>query len=140
MFEKLGIDWKLLLFQIINFLILLFILRKVLYKPILNLLEARRKKIEEGLLKSEKFEEEWQKIKDMERAKASETEKQAVQIVEKARLDAVKKEKEILEMARKNSEKIVNDAKKDIAKEKERILEELKDETSDFIVFATERF
>ncbi len=44
-----GIDGKALMFQIINFVILFFILKKVAYKPILGLLEERRKRIDESL-------------------------------------------------------------------------------------------
>lgn len=139
MFESLGIDWKLLLFQTVNFLLLLFILKKVLYKPILNFLENRRKKIEEGLEKAERFETEWQKIKDIEKEKMSEVEKKAVQVMEKARLDAEKREKEIMEIAHEKSGKIIEEAKKEISQEKEKVLEELKKETADFIVFATEK-
>lgn len=139
MFERIGIDWKLLLFQIFNFLLLLFILRKVLYKPILNFLEARQKKIEEGLAKSEKFEEEWQKIKDVQKEKMAETEKEASLIIEKARADAEKKEKEILLVAKEKSEKIIEEAKLDISREKDKILSEVKKETADYVVFATER-
>ena len=139
MFESLGIDWKLLLFQTINFLFLLFILKKVLYKPALNFLENRRKKIEEGLEKAEKFEAEWQRIKDIQKEKMAESEKEAVQIIEKTRSDAQKKEKEMLFLAQQKSEKIIEEAKSDISKEKEKVLDELKRETSDYIVFAAER-
>jgi len=139
MLEKLGIDWNLFLFQIANFLILLFVLNKVLYKPVFNFLDARRKKIEEGLEKCEKFGEEWQKIKNIEKEKMEEAEKAAYKIVEKARVDAQIKEKEILELARQKAEKIIEEAKTDILREREKILEELKGETTDFIVFATEK-
>ena len=46
LFSKLGIDWKLLIAQIINFLVLLFVLYKFAYRPILSMLEKRTKKIE----------------------------------------------------------------------------------------------
>lgn len=139
MFEKLGIDWKLLAFQVFNFLLLFFILRKVLYKPVLNFLEARRKKIEEGLKKAESFEEEWQKIKDIQKDAALKSEKEASVVIEKARLSAEKKEKEILAFAQQKSEKIIEEAKQDISREKDKILEEVKKEAGDFIVFATEK-
>lgn len=47
--EALGIDPKLFIGQIINFLILLFILTKFAYKPIVKLLDDRRQKIADGL-------------------------------------------------------------------------------------------
>ncbi|MBI2042375.1 MAG: F0F1 ATP synthase subunit B [Candidatus Nealsonbacteria bacterium] len=139
MLEALGIDWKLLLFQIINFLLLMFILKKVLYKPMLSFLENRSKKIEEGLAKAEKFEAEWQKIKEAEKERIAEVEKKATQMMEKARIDAVAREKEILELAQQKSLKIIDEAKKEISREKEKASEELKNEMSGFIVFATEK-
>lgn len=139
MLESLGINWKLLVFQIINFLLLFFILKKVLYKPVLNFLETRRKKIEEGLAKAEKFEEEWQKIKDAQKEEMLKTEKEAALIVEKARLYAENKGREILVLAQQKSDQITEDAKKDIMREKEKILEEVKKEAAGYIIFATEK-
>jgi F-type H+-transporting ATPase subunit b len=139
MIDKLGIDWKLLLFQIANFLILFFILKKVLYKPLLEFLEKRRSKIEDGLNKAEKFEEEWQKIKEKEKETMDRAEKAALLIAEKARIDAQGKEKELAEEARVKALKIIEEGKKEVAMEKDRVLSELKGETSDFIISATEK-
>lgn len=110
-----------------------------MYKPIINFLEVRRKKIEEGLAKAEKFEEEWQKIKDIQKEMMSQTEKESVLLIEKARSDAEKKEKEILNLARQKSEKIAEETRRDILLEKDKILGELKKEVADYIVFAAEK-
>jgi len=59
----LGIDWQLLIAEIINFVILLLILKRFLYKPFLRLLEQRRVKIEEGIKKAEEAEKSLQKIR-----------------------------------------------------------------------------
>ncbi len=139
MIDKIGIDWKLLSFQVANFLILFFVLKKVLYKPLLGFLEKRRQKIEDGLNKAEKFEEEWQKMKDKEKEIMDRAEKAALQIAEKARLDGQAKEREMTGEARGKVEKIIEEAKKEIATEKETLLGELKGETADFIVAATEK-
>ena len=40
--ENLGIDWKILLGQIINFLVVLFVLKKFAYKPFLSVLNKRK--------------------------------------------------------------------------------------------------
>ncbi len=47
--SKLGIEWKLLLAQIVNFVILFLVLKKFLYKPLLNFMNNRRQKIADGL-------------------------------------------------------------------------------------------
>jgi F-type H+-transporting ATPase subunit b len=38
-----GIDWRLFIIQAINFGLVVFLLSKFLYKPILNVIEERRK-------------------------------------------------------------------------------------------------
>ncbi|MBI2593944.1 F0F1 ATP synthase subunit B, partial [Candidatus Daviesbacteria bacterium] len=51
-----GVQPVLLLAQIVNFLVLLWILNKLLYKPVLKVLEERKAKIEKGLKNAEEIE------------------------------------------------------------------------------------
>lgn len=55
--HKLGVDWRLLIAQLVNFIILFVLLKKLLYRPVLDLLERRRKLIEEGLQSAERSQE-----------------------------------------------------------------------------------
>ena len=55
--KEFGIQPTLLIAQIVNFLIILFILKKFFYKPIIKLLDDRKKKIEESLKNAELIEE-----------------------------------------------------------------------------------
>jgi len=48
-----GLEKSLFLFQVINFLIIAFILKKFLYKPLMKMLDARKDKIEKGLKDAE---------------------------------------------------------------------------------------
>lgn len=48
-----GIDWRLLIIQMVNFFLLMFILTKFLYKPLLETIEERRNTIEDGLKNAE---------------------------------------------------------------------------------------
>ena|SRR3989344_8504498 len=50
---QLGINWKLLLSQAVNFFILLVILRAFVYKPLLAVIKKRNEKIAQGLQKAE---------------------------------------------------------------------------------------
>src|SRR6202140_4437606 len=51
-------NWELFLSQVISFTIVAFLLRRFAYKPILAVLEDRRRKIEEGMLNAEKIKKE----------------------------------------------------------------------------------
>lgn len=53
LFAAFGVNWKLLLVQAVNFSVLLLILWRVLYRPLLNMIDERRKKIEEGVKAAE---------------------------------------------------------------------------------------
>ena len=95
LFSQLGIDWKLLLAQGVNFVILLIVLTKFVYKPLMKMVEERRKKIELGIKGGEKAE---QIIKQAEQEKTGiikEADTQAVAIISEAEKTAQKKAQEI---------------------------------------------
>ncbi len=48
-FSTLGIDWKLLLAQLINFAILIGVLGYFVYTPILRLLDERRERVKKAM-------------------------------------------------------------------------------------------
>ena len=60
--EKLGIQLPMLLTQIVNFTIMLLLLTKFLYKPILKALKERKEKISQGLIYAEKMQAEEEKM------------------------------------------------------------------------------
>jgi F-type H+-transporting ATPase subunit b len=51
--SQFGIDWKLFLSQLINFVLILIVLKFFVYNPVLKILKERNKKIKEGLDKAE---------------------------------------------------------------------------------------
>ena len=137
--SKLGIDWKLLIAQIVNFLVLLFVLWKFAYGPILAMLEKRQKKIEKGLKDAEaagkKLEESEEKQKEI--LKRARTE--AKDIVEKARIQAEKAKSEIAVEAKVQAEKIITSAKAEIEQEKQKTIAEIKSEIGGLVVAAAEK-
>src|SRR3990167_3579776 len=67
--EKLGLEPHILLAQIINFLILIFVLRRFLYKPLIKFLDKRKDIIEKGLNDAQKAKEELSKIQTIKEEK-----------------------------------------------------------------------
>ncbi|MDR1522444.1 MAG: ATP synthase F0 subunit B [Endomicrobium sp.] len=51
--QKFGLEAKLFLFQLVNFLIIVFILKRFLFAPLRKMLEQRKRKIEQSLLDAE---------------------------------------------------------------------------------------
>jgi F-type H+-transporting ATPase subunit b len=75
---KLELSWSTFLLEMVNFLILVWILKRFLYKPILNIIEKRRDNIEDILLSAKKMQAEAETVQQQYegRLKDWETEKQ----------------------------------------------------------------
>jgi F-type H+-transporting ATPase subunit b len=135
--ETFGWNWKLFLSQVISFGIVAFLLQRFAYKPILAVLEERRRKIEEGQLNAEKIKKE-----------LAEAEKRYQEILAKANADAQKMIDEARESAAHLSERkqqeaitaaeqIIAKAREASAIEHERTMESLKRELGRLVVDTT---
>lgn len=127
--EQLGVELQQLITQIINFAILLFLLTKFLYKPILKALNERKTKIAEGLEYAEKMKKEDEKTELKRQEIVKEAKIEAKKIIEEAKKDAKKQQSDILDKA--NSEALEIKAKARLELESERLLleKELKTKT-----------
>ena len=105
--EGLGLDIKLLIAQIVNFGLLFFILKKLLYKPIIKMLDDRKKTIEESLLNSKKIEEELNKLEERKSEVIGKVQREAQKEKESLIALAVEEKKNIIDEAKKSSEAIV---------------------------------
>jgi F-type H+-transporting ATPase subunit b len=135
--DTFGWNWKLFLAQVISFCIVAFLLRRFAYKPILAVLEDRRRKIEEGQLNAEKI-----------RKQLADAEKRYQEIVSKGNVDAQRMIDEARQSAAHLSERkqqeavaaaeqIVAKAKEAAALEHERQMQTLKRELGRLVVDTT---
>ncbi len=108
--NQLGIDWRLLLSQALNFFLLFLILRSFVYKPVVKILKERRKKIEEGLENAEKAKKRLEGISRLAKEKMKETENKALQILKQAEKKGKKNEAAILSQAREKEKNIFKSA------------------------------
>jgi len=95
------IDWFTVLAQIANFLILVWLLKRFLYQPILNAIDAREKRIAKELADADAKEAQAQKERDDFQHKNEEFDRQRAALLSKA-TDEVKAERQrLLDEARK---------------------------------------
>lgn len=137
--SNLGINWKLLLAQIINFLILLFVLHRFAYKPILKMLNDRTNKIEKGLKDAEESRKKLAEIAEKEKEIIAKARKDAREILKKVEDTAKKNKEEIAIEAKNQAEKIIINAKASIESEKAKMFREVKAEVTELVVMATEK-
>lgn len=136
---KLGVDWKLLLAQVVNFLILLFVLRRFAYKPMLKFLDDRSKKIETGLRDAKRATEKLSEIEAKERGVLEEARKESVAMIARARESAEKTAEKIMIESREESERVLNETRKKIAVERESMRTDMKQELAGLVLLATEK-
>lgn len=107
----------LLVAQIVNFLIVLFILKKLLYKPVLELLKKRQTTIKEGLEQAEQARVKLEKVVIEEKNILKTAQLQAKKIIEDAKQESTEIAKQMTDNTKKQTDKILKDAKDQIAKE-----------------------
>lgn len=119
--ESLGIDLKIILVQIVNFGILVFVLNKFLYKPVLKAVKA--KKEEYALIAKDKEEiaKEAEAMNSKRELIIKSAQKEKTDAVKEARLEAASLKKDALQKAQKEAKEIIEKAKKEIAAEKSKL-------------------
>lgn len=128
-----GIDWKLLLAQVVNFFLLLVILKKFAYKPLIGLMNSRKKEISDGLKFSEESKTKLENITVLEKEKLDEAKEEALQIVSASEKTAEKRKNEIILEARMKCIEAEFQSKKHISQEKESMLSDVRDEAKTLV-------
>ncbi|MDP3988292.1 MAG: F0F1 ATP synthase subunit B [Candidatus Levybacteria bacterium] len=109
--KNFGIDPMLLGAQVINFLIVLFLLKKLMYKPVLKLLKNRENTIKEGLAKAEEAQKLMEKTLEEEKKILKNAQNQASQLFDEAKAQGLENLRNSETYAKKQAEKILNDAR-----------------------------
>ncbi|OHB18234.1 MAG: ATP synthase F0 subunit B [Parcubacteria group bacterium RIFCSPHIGHO2_01_FULL_47_10b] len=136
---NLGIDWKLLLAQVVNFLILLFVLKKFLYKPVLTFLDKRKTLIQKGIQNAERIDEKLAQIQLKEDAVLTKARGTAQEIIATSKKTGVDESAQIVQQAEKRVEAMLQDAKQKIDSERDTALQEARHELGKLVLLATHK-
>jgi len=112
LFHQLGIDWKLLVSQGTNFLILLIVLTIFVWRPLLQLMRKRQGIIEDGVKKSEEADERLASIKDLQDAKMTEAEQKGLSLIKASEQEGVARKAEILQQAERSAAEVLKNAER----------------------------
>ena len=130
------IEANLLAAQIVNFVIVLLVLYKFAYGPILKTLNDRTKKIEKGLKDAEESQKKLQEITKKEKEVMTDAKKEAQTIIKKSEEEAKKNAEMIVAEAKNKTDKAIADAKNLIEQEKGKMLAEVKAEVAELVAAA----
>ncbi len=97
------IDWFTVAAQVVNFLILVWLMKRFLYKPILHAIDEREKRIATELANTDKKKAEAQKESDDFKHKNEEFDKQRAALLSKATDEATAERQRLLDQARKDA-------------------------------------
>jgi F-type H+-transporting ATPase subunit b len=137
--DKLGIEPSLFIAQLVNFAIIMILLNWLMYKPILGMLEKRKKKIQEGLELTEKMQGEWEKMEGKKAKVMEEARINGLKLIDEAKKQAKSEEHVILEETRKKSDDMIAKAKMEIAELKVSMDRQVRHEAVSLAVEMTKR-
>jgi len=138
-FSAFGLDIKILIAQLINFGILLFVLWKFAYKPMFKILDDRKKKIETGIENAAKAEEKLREMEEKEKKVLIEAKKEAAKILDEARLMAEESRKKNIDKTKEEIGQLINQEKENMRQEKAEILKSINREVADLVVATVEK-
>jgi F-type H+-transporting ATPase subunit b len=137
--ELLSLKPGILIWTWVTFFVLLIILRRVAWKPLVKIIEDRENTIAEDIRRTEQSRIEAEKIMTEQKAKLAETHEEVKKIMEENKQIAEKTRKEIVEKAREEANKIIDRGKTDIEREREEALLAIRKEVSSLVVGAASK-
>ena len=138
-FDAFGVDLPKLAFQIVNFLLILYLLNRFLFKRVLGLLDERGEKISKGLEDAEAAARDRELARAEREAALDEARKEAQTMIATATKIAEDSHAEIVAAARAEAEKVAARATEEITAEKQRAIAELRSQVADLALEAAGR-
>jgi len=124
--HQFGFDIKLFIAQVVNFLILAYLFKRFLYKPILNVFKEREEKINTGLGNAEKAKAALEHARIESDSIIKETRAEAQVIMDNTKKLAEEMRQDFTAKSKAESEKIVADAKAQALDEMKKVEKEVK--------------
>jgi F-type H+-transporting ATPase subunit b len=137
--EQLGINWGLLVAQLVNVGLLVWLLGQFLFKPILNMLNERTQRIQASLSEAEQVKQQLANVKSGYEAEVAKGRQEAAGIVAQAQERAKAQEAEIIAQARRDADRLREEARAQAAQEREQMLREAKGQIAELVTLTASR-
>ncbi len=134
-----GINLPGLIVQAINVLLVLFILRLFLYKPVLRMLDRRSTRIREGMEAAERMKEESARSEEEVKGRLEESRREGQSLINQATEVADRIREEAREEARKEGEVLITRARSEIQRERDDAVEMVRREFAGLAITAAEK-
>jgi len=138
-FASLGINLPLLIAFVINFIILLVMLGKFLYKPVLKMLDERAQRIKESMEWAESTKQEYEQAKVEVQKQIEKGRQEAQAIIAQALQKGEGLREEARKEAAEQAKTIVEKARVELEAERDKMVEDLRKEFVSLLVLASEK-
>ena len=132
--EQLGIDFKLMLAQAINFIVFFFIYKKFVAKPFRKFIKREREKEKEKEVLLEQVKEKESSLNESYRQYEDKVRRESLKILEKTKLEGEEVKAKIIAEAKQEAEEIKERTKKQMISEKKKMDEEARSKAVDLAV------
>ena len=135
----LDVNPGLIIWVTLTFIILLFILKKVAWGPILNCLNERENFIKDSLDKADQARVEAEKLLEENKANLAKAEEEAQKVIQQGREYGEKLKAQMLEESNSEAKKMITDAISEIERKNNEAFNKLKNQVADIAVSAAEK-
>ena len=135
----LGLDWRLFVGQLINFLVIFFVLWRFVLRPLAGMLQQRQKMIEDSIKNAKSLEAKLEDVEAEHQRTMIAAKKEATILLEQARKNADLRAQEMLAEAKASVAKIVAEGKQALAAERVQMIADTKKEIIGMVVASTEK-
>lgn len=136
---KIGFDWKMAFFNLINFLILFAILKKYFFKPIMKNVRDREKEVQDSVDNIQKAKTELMMAERKAQEMIDDAKVEANKVIEKASITAQETAEALKDKAKGEIETLVKQARRNIEIDKKDMKEALRADTAQLVVLAVEK-
>ena len=137
--SSMGISVTTVLWHAANFLLLLFVLHRFLYKPVLRMLDERSTRIRESLAQAESVREETARLEAESRNILAEARRDGQQLLAQANRNAEQIMTEARRQAQAEGDRLIERARSEIERERDQTFQELREQVADLAVSAASR-
>lgn len=134
-----GVEWHVLIVQIVNVGILVYVLQRFAFKPLLKAIDARREKIAEDELRAKELEERLANIETREAEVLHAARAKSETIIQEGIAAGKQTAEKIGTEARAEAVKIIESGKKILADDRAKLVREVKSEIGSLVAEAVEK-
>lgn len=137
--DSFGVNWKQLLAELVNFGVIVFILSRWVFKPVLKTIDDRNKKIEEGVASADLAKKQLADAEAHKQALVAEAKKEARALVMAAKQEADAEREGLKKETQVELDRQLEEAKERLQHEKSAMLQQAKQEVADMVIRVTDQ-